>query len=141
MTPEQLALIADASAAVHEAPDRFASRFYEILFERAPELGELFGDDMAAQRQKFADEISFLTDAATDLDAFVDRARELGRHHVEYGVRPEHYAMVEDATVAALAEAIGAAWGPEHDAAWRLLYRLIAETMLDGAAEEFFSPR
>jgi hemoglobin-like flavoprotein len=39
----------------------------------------------------------------------------------------------------ALSEVLGAAWTPEAEGAWRRLYELISETMLEGAAGSVFA--
>jgi hemoglobin-like flavoprotein len=74
-----------------------------------------------------------------DLDAIVPRLRELGARHVAYGARPEHYPVVGEALIAALAAVAGRAWQPEHDAAWRQAFSVVAEAMLDGADDATLS--
>lgn len=141
MTPEELELVGSSTSAVLADRDGFARRFYERLFAIAPETRSLFPDDMAVQRGKLVDEFEFLAGAATDLDRFVTRARELGRRHADYGVAPDHYDLLERALFDALADALGDDWTPDHRVAWERLYRLIAETMMDGAAGHAFAPR
>jgi len=58
-----------------------------------------------------------------------------------YGVEPGDYEHGGIALLAALADALGPAWTPAHEAAWCKLYRLIAETMLDGATAGMFCRR
>ncbi len=139
MTPDQLDLIAESSASATADPSTFASSFYGRLFELAPNLRSLFPEDMTELGDKLVDELVFLTRAATDLDNFVERARDLGRRHDSYGVEAEHYGHVRVALVEALAAACGDSWTDEHMAAWATLYNLIAETMLDGANQALFS--
>jgi hemoglobin-like flavoprotein len=138
MTPEQLDLIA-STATVVLADTRFSERFYERLFEADPASRDLFPDDMAAQRAKLVDELSFMVAAAEDLDAFVERTRALGDRHTAYGATPAHYGSVGAALLGALADVLGAAWTPEAQAAWQQLYELIAETMLEGASGSMFA--
>jgi hemoglobin-like flavoprotein len=40
-----------------------------------------------------------------DLDAIVPKLRELGVRHVRYGARPEHYPVVGEALIGAMAAA------------------------------------
>jgi hemoglobin-like flavoprotein len=138
MTPEQLELIA-STATVVMADDHFPGRFYERLFEADPHSRSLFPADMAAQRAKLVDELSFMVEAAEDLDAFVERTRALGDRHTAYGVTPAHYATVGAALMGALADVLGAAWTAEARSAWQQLYDLIAETMLEGASGSMFA--
>jgi hypothetical protein len=66
------------------------------------------------------------------------RARDLGARPHNYGVRPDHYEVAEPAVLAGLAVAIGPDWTAPTMVAWRRLYRLIVETMLEGAAGAAF---
>lgn len=138
VTPEELELIEQAAAVVEDCPDQFGDAFYTTLFEIAPDARALFTDDLTAQQGKLVDELAFLIEAARDLDTFVERARELGRRHVDYGVRQEHYELVGVALTAALRECMHNEWTDAHDAAWAKLYSLISDVMRDGANESLF---
>jgi hemoglobin-like flavoprotein len=133
VSPAELALIESADRVVRADPDAFARAFYATLFDVAPEVRELFDDDLTAQRGKLVDEVAFFIGAAADLDRFVERARELGRRHVGYGVRRDHYDAVGIALVAAVRERTGDEWTSDHHRAWTKMYRLISDVMLDGA--------
>lgn len=141
VTPDQLELIAADGREVVTVADEFATRFYATLFEIAPATRELFPDDLVAQRGKLVSELSFLVETATastetgDLDAFLTRARELGRRHVGYGVRGTDYGPVGISLIAALRDSIDD-WNPAREAAWTKLYGLIADVMREGASSE-----
>ena len=134
MTPEQLTLVGATVAGVEARPEQFATSFYDRLFALAPGTRDLFPDDMDEQRRKLVDGFSFLVDAVRDVPAFVERARELGIRHHRRGVRPDHYELVEEALLAALADVLGPRWDRSTRLAWQRLYRLVAETMMEGAA-------
>lgn len=146
MTPDELALIESDGAIVRTDPDAFARSFYSTLFEIAPQTRGLFPDDMTAQRGKLVAELEFLINAATDagttgdLTPFVDRATELGRRHVEYGVTGRDYAFVGRALVAAVERHTGT-WDAAHEQAWNKLYRLISDVMREGASGTLFADR
>lgn len=139
MTPEDLALIAADGAVVDAAQGQFSSAFYATLFELAPATRGLFPDDLVAQRGKLVDELRFLVDAAVgtstshDLGPFVERARDLGRRHVSYGVTSVDFAPVGAALTTALSTCVEG-WDDAHEHAWSALFRLIADAMLEGAA-------
>ncbi len=133
VSPAELALIESTGEVVRSDPDAFARAFYATLFDVAPEVRELFDDDLTTQRGKLVDEVAFFIAAAADLDRFVERARELGRRHVGYGVQRDHYDAVGVALVAAVRERTGDEWTSDHHRAWTKLYRLISDVMLDGA--------
>jgi hemoglobin-like flavoprotein len=145
VTPEELALVDADGRVVRERPDDFATVFYATLFELAPATRSLFPDDLVAQRGKLVNELGFLIDAATaagsatGLGEFVERASELGRRHVEYGVTSHDYAPVGQSLFAALRSCIPE-WDEAHEAAWTKLYRLIADVMREGADSNLFTP-
>jgi nitric oxide dioxygenase len=141
MTPEQLQLISETARAVETHADRFSTHFYERLFDLSPETRTLFPDDLTEQRGKLIDELVFLAGAADDLPTFLERAHDLGVRHQTYGVRPHNYDSVGTAMLETLAVVLGPQWTEECRRAWRALYRLIAETMLEGAAGSIFAAR
>jgi nitric oxide dioxygenase len=138
MTPEQLEIVGETLVDVEIHSDTFSACFYERLFALAPETRALFPDDMAEQRRKLVAELSFLAEAVSDLPRFVERARELGARHHRYGARPVHYEVVEEAILIALADALGPDWNQTTMLAWQRLYRLMAETMLEGSSGAAF---
>jgi hemoglobin-like flavoprotein len=147
VTPEQLALVRETALLVDAAGDAFALRFYDHLFARHPAARGLFPEELdvplpesrAAHRAVLADEVVFLVAAAADLPAFLERARGLGGRHQHYGVHAADYPLAGEAFVAAVGDVAGDAWSAEAEAAWRRMYALIAETMLEGASGELFS--
>lgn len=90
----------------------------------------MFPQDMEAQRQKLLDELTAIVHAVSDLSALVARTAPLGVRHVEYGVEPDHYDLVGEALVLAMADVLGADWDEATESAWRYAYDLVAETML-----------
>jgi hemoglobin-like flavoprotein len=69
----------------------------------------------------------------TSFDALVPTLRELGARHAGYGARPEHYAVVGDTLIAAMAEVAGDAWRDEYARAWGDALGVVADVMLSGA--------
>lgn len=138
MTPEQLELVRETASIIDAAGDSFAERFDDHLFARHPAARRLFPDDTTTHRGQLTDEIVFLV-AAADLPALLERARALGARHRHYGVHAADYPLAGEALVAAVGDVAGGAWSAEVAAAWRRMYALIAETMLEGASGELFS--
>jgi hemoglobin-like flavoprotein len=141
VTPEELALAeADLDAVCAEA-DRFATVFYDVMFELDPSTRALFPDDLAAQRTKLVDELGVLVQAVTqtrdseNLQGFVARGRELGARHTGYGVHRQHYDVMGRALLAALAATLDP-WDARRQRVWTTLYRLITDVMCEGAAAE-----
>ena len=114
--------------------DELVEMFYVRLFAAAPAVKELFaGTDLPRQRTVLLRTLVLLRKALRDLDAIVPALRSLGARHVAYGVRPDHYPVVADALIAAMAEVAGAAWQPRYERAWSAALEVVSGTMLAGA--------
>lgn len=136
MTPDQINTMETTLTRLAPSLDDVAADFYSRVLAAAPEAGELFTGDLAAQRRKFALELEAIVGAIRNHDAFVARTSRLGRRHVHYGARPAHYEVVGAALLDALAAALGDAWDDGTAEAWRLGYRLTAEAMMQAAEAE-----
>ncbi|MBE2317449.1 flavohemoprotein [Solirubrobacter sp. CPCC 204708] len=116
--------------------DELVERFYADLFATAPAVVPLFADtDMARQRQMLLSALVLLRRSLRNLEAIVPTLRELGARHVAYGARSAHYPIVGSVLIGAMAEVAGDAWMPEYTRAWSEAFELIAQTMIEGAAE------
>jgi hemoglobin-like flavoprotein len=134
MTPEQIALVENSFAKVLPIKDRAVALVYDHLFELDPSLRPLFKGDMARQRSRLAVAIAMIVHGLRKQDAVIPLLQEMGRRHVGYGVRPEHYATVGEALLWALEQGLGHDFTPEVKAAWAEAYKLIASTMIEAAS-------
>jgi len=135
MTDEQIALIQESWAQVEPISDTAAQLFYDRLFQTAPQVRPLFTSDMAEQRRKLMAMIGMVVKALPRLTEIVPNIQRLGRRHVEYGVTPQHYAVVGDALLWTLEQGLGEGFTPAHEEAWTAAYMILADTMI-AAAEE-----
>ena len=138
MTPEQRELVQSTVTVVERDSERFSAALYDRLFALDATTRALFPADITHQRSRLVDELSFFTTAIGDLPRFIEHARRLGARHHAYGVRPESFEHMEDALLDALQSVLGDEFTDDVGRAWRRLYRLIAETMLEGSAGELF---
>ena len=114
--------------------DELMDEFYKRLFEAAPAVMPLFaGTDLKRQKTMLLGTLVLLRKSLRDLDAIVPKLRELGARHVAYGAQPEHYPVVGEVLIAAMATVAGPAWRPEHEEAWGEAFGLVASAMLEGA--------
>lgn len=109
-------------------------RFYEILFERSPQLAPMFRNDRQAQAKMLAGAIAAVLDHLDDATWLTSTLGAMGARHTGYGVTPAMYDQVGDALLATLAEVAAEAWTPEVAAQWTLAYGAIAGMMQAGAA-------
>jgi methyl-accepting chemotaxis protein len=115
--------------------DELIRTFYDNLFETAPSVKPLFADvDMERQRQALLNMLLVLRESLRDLDDIVPDLEELGARHVEYGAQPEHYPVVGEVLIGAMAQVAGDAWKPEYTSAWQEAYQIVQGVMLSGAS-------
>lgn len=134
MTPEQIALVQSSFERLGPHQPGLATRFYEELFSRHPDLRSLFTTNMAEQEVKFAEKLALIVHAMPRLAELLTHTHSLGARHVGYGVRAADYRSVGEALLAALADVLGDGFDAATSEAWTVAYNLVAETMLDGAA-------
>jgi len=115
------------------ADSPLAQRFYDRLFARHPELRAMFPVDMAAQQKKLVDSLTAIIDNLRDPLNTQALLEELGRKHVDFGAKPEHYPWVCESLIGALAESSGPNWTGELQAEWTVALELVSAAMLAGA--------
>jgi len=114
--------------------DELTALFYARLFEAQPELRPLFPADMPAQRAKLAQTLAFVVASLEDGAALRAATERLGRAHVGYGARPEHYPIVAQTLVGAMAATAGPDWSEDLDRDWRTALERLAAAMLAASA-------
>ena len=111
--------------------------FYAKLFAAAPAVRPLFANtDLRRQKAMLLGTLVLLRKSLRDLDTIVPKLRALGARHVAYGAEPEHYPVVGQVLIAAMADVAGAAWRPGYSSAWAAAFDVVAGAMLDGAAAQ-----
>lgn len=115
--------------------DDAAALFYSKLFEIDPSLKSMFKEDMADQRKKLMQILGVAVSSLNNLEAIVPTVQDLGRRHVKYGVRPQHYNSVAEAILWMLAQTLGATFTPEIKQSWTEVYTVLADTMIAAANE------
>lgn len=109
-------------------------RFYEILFERYPQVRPLFGrNSRAAQAEMLQGALVAVLDHLEDAAWLSQTLAAMGAKHVDYNVTDEMYAWVGDSLLATLAEIGGNDWTPEVATAWSDAFGAIAGLMQSGA--------
>ena len=120
-----------AKAIVHR--EALASRFYTLLFQKAPQTQSLFKNDMQAQGVKLIDTLNFIVDHLDEPDLLLPAARDLAIRHVAYGVAPEHYAVVGVCLIEAMASILGDEFDAGATADWAATYEGLVSHMLPAA--------
>ena len=126
-------LLRESFLLVTERSPTLLARFYEILFERHPELEKMFArgpNGLAKQEKMLHGALSAVLEHLEDGPWLEQTLFLLGARHVKYGVRDEMYPWVGGSLLAALEEAAGSAWSPVLAEAWSEAFGAIASLML-----------
>lgn len=133
MQPNQIDLVQKTFASVVPIKETAAELFYNRLFELDPSLKSLFSGDMRQQGQKLMAAMAQVVGGLKQWERVEAAVQELGRRHVDYGVKPEHYDTVGAALLWTLEQGLGEAFTPDVKQAWAAAYQAIATTMIDAA--------
>jgi hemoglobin-like flavoprotein len=135
MTEEQVFLVQKSWRQVVPIADTAAEMFYTKLFSLDPSLKVLFKGDMKAQGRKLMTMIGTAVGGLGRLDSLVPAVQDLGRRHVNYGVRDRDYDTVGAALLWTLEQGLGEAFTPDVKGAWVGVYGVLAGTMKTAAAK------
>ncbi|QCK85260.1 hemin receptor [Phreatobacter aquaticus] len=135
MTPAQIAVVRQQFGMIAPQKDVFAALFYDKLFDSDPMLRPMFPADMRPQRAKLIQALAHVILSLDNLGAVLDDVRSLGMRHAAYGVEANHYALVGETLLAALAETLGARFDAKAEAAWALAYGIVSDAMIEAAAD------
>src|SRR6267154_625041 len=126
MTPDDVELVQSTFERVRPISEAAARMFYSRLFEIAPEVKPLFKGDMAEQGRKLMATLAVVVGSLHSLQTILPAVSTLAKKHVEYGVKPSHYASVGAALLWTLERGLGAAWTPEAATAWTNAYTTLS---------------
>ncbi len=141
MTAVQIHSIRKSFAEIERHRSLAALVFYRRLFEIAPQLRPMFKNDIEEQAQKLTDMLGALIGMLERAATLYTELRAMGARHAAYGVKDEHYAIVGRALLDMIAEVLAEKFTPEMREAWADLYAMVADTMREGAGNEFPAAR
>jgi len=137
MTPQQIDLIRGSFEPLKPLAATVAEAFYAQLFTRDPALRSLFrGSDMAEQGTRLMQMLGAAIELLDRPASLTPVLLKLGQRHANYGVVDAHYASVGAALLDTLSAGLGNSFTPEVRDAWTAMYGHVAQTMLQGAANE-----
>ncbi|MDH5517477.1 MAG: globin domain-containing protein [Gammaproteobacteria bacterium] len=135
MNAEQIQRVQASWQIVKPISEQAADLFYTRLFELDPSLKALFKSGQAEQGRKLMAMLNTAVIGLTNLEAIVPVVQNLGRSHVAYGVKDEHYDTVGEALIWTLAAGLGEQFTDDVKDAWLAAYMLLATTMKEAAQE------
>ncbi len=110
-------------------------RFYQRVFDLAPETRALFTVDMEVQAGKLAEMLDWIAANVENPKELVPTLHSLGARHEAYGVTPDHYAPVGSALIWMFQETLGDRFTEEMEDAWLEAYAFLVGEMERGARE------
>ena len=134
MTPEEIKMVKASWAKVVPISDQAAELFYGRLFEVYPEVKPLFKSDMKEQGRKLMAMIGTAVNGLDNLEPLLGAVKDLGKRHVDYGVKDEDYDKVAECLIWTLNQELGDEFTDELEAAWVKTYTAVADVMKDGAS-------
>ena len=135
MTPHQIKLVQTSFAQVAPIAATAADLFYGRLFEIAPEVREMFPDDLSGQKKKLMAMLGTAVAGLSHLDTLLPAVRSLGQRHAGYSVTADHYVPVGAALLWTLEKGLGDGFTAETRDAWATAYRVLSGTMIEAARE------
>lgn len=121
-------------ALVVDREPQVVHRFYEILFERYPQLKPMFHrTPPERQEQMVGSALTAVMDHLEDEKWLAAELGQLGARHRDYGTTEEMYGWVGESLLATLAEVSGGDWSPELAAQWTEAFGAVRSMMLAGA--------
>ena len=116
-----------------ESGDSGSIRFYEHLFEKAPHLRKLFGDDIERQARMFIQSLNVIVGSLSSTERAARVLKRLGEKHHGYGVETDHYSVMGTVLVATIRDVLGDDFSDEATEAWTAAVRLISSIMISAS--------
>jgi ferredoxin-NADP reductase/hemoglobin-like flavoprotein len=112
-----------------------AAWFYEHFFAANPRYRKYFSGEAAAQHRRLFQAVQRIVADLDRLDEFLPYLRRLALRHRKFGLRAPHYEAFGASLLATVARYCGPRWTERTNAAWEAGYGLVANVMLEAAAE------
>lgn len=131
MRPDQIKLVQDSFDRVFTSKDALAESFYNELFRMAPDVRQMFPEDMVEQRLKLSDTLSYTVRNLQRPEVVEETVQGLARRHAKYGAKPEHFAPVGMALITALHREMPGGLSEQEADAWLEAYTFISDLMIE----------
>lgn len=141
LDPHRASTVRQSRARIEARSDELAERFYQALFERAPQLQALFPLDRRGRHDQLRHALAWLLGRIDHTHGhhrhqLAARLADLGRDHRKFGVRASHYHHAGQALLTALAHIHGPSWSPQLATAWTSTCTAVTQEILGAAAAE-----
>ncbi|OBY27014.1 globin domain-containing protein [Leisingera sp. JC1] len=131
MTDDELKQLQHSYSKLKEETGKSPAYFYDSLFRHAPELRQMFREDLEGQGMKFMTTLGVIIARLNDESAVAPQFQELGKTHASLGVLSKHFAPMEEALIDTLHHALGKQMTGELETLWRTAFKEIAAKMIE----------
>ena len=122
-------------AKIQDQGTEFTEAFYQTLFTNCPEVKPLFQKvNMQEQGKKLFASLGLVIANLRHPENLTNPLMAMGARHAHYGVTTNHYPLVGEAMLQALAATLGSDWTPDLQRSWLEAYQVVADVMLEGAS-------
>ena len=135
LTEQEIALLRESFDLLQNEEQEASQRFYDRLFEIAPEVRPMFPPDMTEQGMKFMSTLGVILDHLGHPAALEPYLDNLAKGHAAYGVRPEHFRPMGQALVDTMRETLRDEFPEGAGAAWHAAYDQFALEMIERAGQ------
>jgi len=132
MRKHQIELIQSSWQTIQPMAQQAGENFYKKLFASEPLVRHLFKNDLKEQACKMTAMLGYIINNLEREELITREIHKLGSRHNGYGAQPEHYAVVGECLLAAMAEGLGNAWTTELKEAWQAMLNWLFEEMIRG---------
>jgi hemoglobin-like flavoprotein len=129
----QIELVQGSWAKVEPIADTAADIFYTRLFELDPNLKPLFKTDLKSQGEKLMKILGTAVNGLNNLEAIVPVVQDMGKRHVDYGVKDRDYNTVGEALLWTLDKGLGKEFTGEVKEAWTTVYTVLSSVMIEAS--------
>ncbi len=131
LNPDQILIVQETYLTFATNAQRAGKLFYDRLFEIDPTLRPLFKGDIDAQAIKLMQMVGTAVSALRKPSLLNDAVGALGKRHVGYGVKAEHYNTVGEALLYAIKTQLKDNFTSDVELAWRAVYAELARISIE----------
>lgn len=132
----EVELLRDSFKLLTPKAEQLATTFYELLFQRYPDVQPLFaGVRFDEQKKKLVRALALIVKNLEKPEYLRAYLGGLGQMHVAYGATPAFYPAVGECLLAALETTAGSRWNEELTKAWAEAYGAVVDLMLAGTGQ------
>lgn len=132
ITPEQAVRLNNSFHVVSGQLDRLIELFYERLFAAAPSVRAMFPASLEGQRRHMTQAVLLVAQNMEQLENLREPLVKMGEAHDGYGAQEDHFPVVRDAMIQALAHVTGPSWNDVLAQDWRQALDTVSGFMIEG---------